>query len=1196
MINTGSNIYFLKSGRKLSEAFHEATKTVFDVMKKHYQFNGNTDDIRADKEILSFLRFFGSDFKKDIPYLTQEDICKLYELIGYSGAKRPSTQKLRELTLCADNPESKRYQISKSYYGGIKHGLQILFVQLWKEKALILPYDFEPPRCEYMFENGVKELFFTPVLSIVRMQNSRFNTELKYKDLDDRRMCDSRSVCWLKLILATDWYAAVNLKLAEIIEARDLNFDKTNGFTNCKLQIHLLANILLQKLGSDLDFTVTEFEEEQLKFYTSIRNGREANATRRKLGVEPVFSEQTPPSKAAIAKALHNGTVFSPEQRLARRKNSHKESLTNTIKGIYNSFTTATDAGILKSIVSLTMTHMGNKGGVFENSYAEAVPNQYHGAIKYWLNVQRTYLEKKSYENPTQLNVTMGLFHSYLFVYLPYWYSKNQNLKQTPDFPSTLNKLNCEVFINRWAGQSNELPMDFISFVGFIAKIKGWKNNSHYGNLSPLVVFLRWCDNKKRRLYDANEFENLLETDDLPSYTGYKQSRKTPLPRRLFKIFTRFCYALYDFQTEIEDKVKSGDLDPLIFGGHGNYVKFVDKTPTNKSSRPSRHHRARAVQPIDICLEDYDLKRPVVTFEDEGVAPLSINSFYRFFFHNKYLVDGEDKTLIYPGDLRVCLLAMNTGIRAMHLRWLDADTFDMRVNIKMLDDYLHPLTVSTDKVKTEPWVATVSALTISLCLAQKNWRNQISNEAFKKPVYYNGNKKSKFGAFKPLFSCYPNSGTTTTAVDHCFRSLLMSFDIFLKEHNFDEEPMFKIMPTGQKYYEDPNSGIVGTEVTKDGFEYTKITYANRTTVHACRNSVVKEKTRYLPDSIVGKHITGQTPRLVAYYNLRDPEDHYADQNRQWISKPGEPNVNIPMSQEAFEREMPSNAFGSTMHQGVSQNPQEAIDAYGLISINLITDEDGNLKDGTSMLRAREKCKLACNPTHFCPFDNICPKEIVEELGEVKACAVCPYAISGINHLPAISAAHDACFEDFVEAREKLAMLRKDKSTDLEMLSEVQTIVDRKSLYANGWKYRESALLSKVESIKKGFEEGAFTVGKPEFIANMLEPTFFNEKDHQGDYILKRLRDCKAFPLLETKQIAAKFEMSKRKLMAIKDPLSALEFETSLNPMKELYSLIQSYKELHGISNEQVREMLNLTPQHLMENLSQGLGLTLKRDE
>ena len=1196
MINVGNEIQFLKDGNALSDAVHDAVSTVWKVIKEHYKYDGDPEAITNRRNFngksISFLRFFGADFKKENQKLSKDDICKLFYLTSYSGTNSPSNEEIILLSLSTGSP--KRSAIKKSFYAGIKLGLQLVFVRLWMQKALILPYDFEPPRCEFIFSEKFRPLFFSAISSSVRAQNTRFNPTLKYKNIAERRMYDSRSVCWLKLILATDWYQAQDVKLEEICKVRNLNFDKSNGFTNCKLQIHLLTYVFLKDFDNGIGFTAKEFEEEQLKFYISIGNNREANATRMKLGLPPVYSKKTLDHKRA---RLEDGQIKtnSKGEKLATKRVRLETKLKNSITKIYSTFPKVSVHELLKSLTSLTMTQMGNKGQVFEEVYVDAIPTQYHQAAKYWLSVQSLYSDKKSYENPTQLNVTMGLFYSYLFIYLPYWYAKNQHRANLPDFPRTLNNLNCEIYINRWTGQSDELPMDFIRFIELYAEIKGWSNNTHHGNLAPMIVFLRWCESKKRRLPNASDFESLLENDDLPSYIAYKQSRKTPLTRRVFKMFVRFCHALYDFQSQIEAKVQAGELNPALFGGHGSYINFVDETPVNKSTRPSRHFRSKSVQPIDFCLEDYDLKRPTVSFEDEGGEQYPINAFYRFFYHNKYLIDDKEKELIYPGDLRVCLLAMNTGIRAMHLRWLDLDTFGMRINPKMLDDYLHPLTVNTDKVKTEPWVATVSALTVSLCLEQKAWRKQISNKSFNEHVFYNGNKNSKFGAFRPLFSCYPNSGSTTTSADDCFLSLLLSFELFLKEHNFDEEPMYKIRPIGQKYYAEPNPELVKVELTKEGLEHTKITYSRRTTVHACRNSVVKEKTRYLPESIVGKHITGQHPRLVTYYNLRDPEDHYEDQNRQWLEEPGSPKISIPMSNEVFDLEMPSNEFGSAMHQGVTADPKQAIEAYGLISIHLITDDDGNPKDGVSMLQAKEKCKLACNPAHYCPFDNNCPKEVIEDLGEAKACAICPYAISGINHLPAISAAKDACYEEFVDAKTKLLMLRQEKSTDLTMITELEELVDRKSLYSNGWKYRETELLAKLGDIKRGFATGVYTVGKPEFIANMLEATFFSEANNQGDYILKRLRDCKAFPLLETKQIAAKFEMSKRKLMAIKDPATALSFDVSINPMKELYSLIQSYKELHGISNEQVRQMLNLTPQRLMENLNQGLGLTFKTE-
>jgi hypothetical protein len=1165
MINTGKDIIFLKEGKALSDAVHEAIVVVCNVIREFNNFNEDPESIRAKNELISFVRFFNCNFRDENPILLINDICKLYELIGFSTQKRPTNEQIKEHCLCIDKPNSKRYSVTKAYFSGIKLGMQLVFTRLWKEKVLLLPFGFEASRHEFIFEERFKSLFFTPILSCVRIQNSRFNPLLKYKSLKERRSGDCTASYWYRLILASSWYEPEDISLEELLEVRENNHNREARFTTSNLHIHSLVPVLVNCFGDKLNFTLLEFGNNSIEYYESRSNLKNANEIRKLIGKAPKVSN-------------HHTKVDN-------KAKSNEQKLLDDLTAIFDKFETIGINELVQALSRLTMTHLGNSGSIFEKVYPKVLPAKYQSAAKYWIKLQSLYADKKKYEDPKSLFGNLGLFHAYLFIYLPWWYAKDLNQDRLPDYPDTLNKLNCEVFINCWVGDSDVLPLDYISFINLISKQKSWTNNTHYAMVHPFLMFLRWCESKKRRLPEANEFENLLDTDDLPSYTKYGQSKKTPLARRMFKMFVRFCFALEGFQSQIEKKVEAGALNPTLLGGVGSFINFVEKAPEPIS-------KGRFIQPVDFCLSTYGIDKPSVSFEDEDGQQYPINSIYRFFFHNDYIVKGENKALVYPGDLHCCLLAMETGIRGNHLVWLDLETFDMRVNLKMLEDYLHPLTVNTDKVKTEPWVSTVSASVIATCLKQKDWRSKILNPAFNQPVFYNGNKKSKFGAFRPLFSYSPTAGTPASGMEKCFLALLMSFNQFLIDNGFDEEPMYKIRPAGHKYYGEVNPELVETHTTKEGLEYTKIIYAKRTTVHACRNSVVGIKTRYLPESIVGKHITGQHERLVTYYNLRDPEDHYDDQNRQWVEKSGETKISISLAEESFNREMPSNSFGTTMQKGIAQNPNEAINAYGLISIHMITDKDGNPEDGLSMIKAKKSIKLACNPTHFCPFDNICPRDIIEELGEMKPCSLCPYAISGVNHLPAISAAKDACFEEFADVKEKLTMLRKDKHRELEMISEAEDQCNQLLMHANGWQYRESELLNKLSDIKKGFDAGEFTVGKPEFIANMLEQTCFKESDNEGAYLLKRLRDCKEFPLLETKKIAAKFEMAKRKLMAVKDPSSVLNFDVSMNPVKELYSLIHSYKDIYGIKDTQIMSILNMTPKNILEK---GFSLEFKEE-
>ena len=211
-----------------------------------------------------------------------------------------------------------------------------------------------------------------------------------------------------------------------------------------------------------------------------------------------------------------------------------------------------------------------------------------------------------------------------------------------------------------------------------IARTKNWTNETLYSHMNPLLVYFRWISGKRNRLTNADRFEIPLDNDDLPTVRGYGQSQKKPLPRRLFKLFIRYCYALEGLQNELMVRVEDGELDPELLGGVGTYINLVDHIdPKKRDYFNNLNGNDQRRYPIrDLDLTRYHLKRPVVI---DGDKEYQISSIYRFFYHNTYFVSElEEKTLIYPGDLSVCQLLLETGIRAKHLRWLDLNTFDIK--------------------------------------------------------------------------------------------------------------------------------------------------------------------------------------------------------------------------------------------------------------------------------------------------------------------------------------------------------------------------------------------------------------------------------------------------------------------------------------------------------------------------------------
>ena len=1156
MINTSSNIVSLKQDQDLSDAVHLSIETVRSALQKNYNFDSKPSEIVAKDHHVTFLKFFDDSICEVYPVFTINQLNDLYIISQTKFDELEEKQGL--FSGCMVNGE----KLTKSYYRGVQNGVRLLFLSLWVNKAILLPYEFGLPGGEWHFDNRFRHLFYSEISAAARNENTRFNSNITHPTEEARGMQNARSGYWYKMILTSTWYTAEEVELNEILQF------VTVGITKSKYQVHLFVELLENLFGEALKFSKSDFTSARTEKYYS--EGKVGHATKELNASGDIELQQH-----FKGKYRHKVTKVN---KVTKATLSNEDKLNRVIESLKGKNISSLKE-FISNVIDITVTHMGDKDNVLSNIYVNSIPEQYHGSINYWLDIQKTFLKKKKYESESSGFQALGWFNIYLFLYLPWWYEKNTlSVSQPPKYPSTLNTLNGEIFINRWTETSPSLPLDFLSFMDLIRKAKGWQNNTAYGVLISFVVFMRWCEHKKRRLQDANEFINLIETDDLPRPTKYRQSQKTPLTRRLFKLFIRYCYALENIQCQLIDKVEKGAISVehlKQLGGQGaNYI-HLSNSPIKGAM--DINEPCRLLQPRLINIDTFGIKIPTISIEGLK-GELRIRGFYRFFAHDEYEVNGEVKTLIYPGDLIIMLLTLETGIRGIHLKWLDLDTFDIRVDHSNLGSYLHPLTVNTDKVKTEPWVSTVSANTIKLCLKQKIWRQNISNNSFNYKVYYQGNENSKFGSFRCLFAKNTESGSPTTQLDECWLALLKSFNQFLIDNNLREEPMYKIRPVNSNYYGEINRAAIKTDFTKTGHEFTPLTYVKRSTIHASRVSVVKERTRYLPENIVGKCFTGQNESIVSYYNLIDPEDHYENQNLQWADKDRSSEVNVPIVDEGNI----NTTRGCAMDKGIAQDVEQALKAYGLINISLYTDSDGNIEDGISLLRSKNDLQLGPNPTHFCPFGNKCTKEVLETHEYDKACAICAYAISGIDHLPAISAAKDAAREKSIENKEVLKRVRDLNPPDLDMINEVDELVNRYAIEAEAWEYRENDLNKKVEGIRKGFDQGEFSVGKPEFICKLYERVQFDKNDHQVSYLIKRLKDCKALPLLETKSIRAKFELGKRKLKACKNPRELLNFDTTHNPAKELYSLIHSYKSVYGISDNTIFKLLEMSPEAIMK--------------
>lgn len=163
------------------------------------------------------------------------------------------------------------------------------------------------------------------------------------------------------------------------------------------------------------------------------------------------------------------------------------------------------------------------------------------------------------------------------------------------------------------------------------------------------------------------------------------------------------------------------------------------------------------------------------------------------------------------------------------------------------------------------------------------------------------------------------------------------------------------------------------------------------------------------------------------------------------------------------------------------------------------------KNGIDLIRAKEVTALAFNSTHICPFNNICPREVADMFGATNVCALCPYAIRGVDHLPAISAEKEKFKELMVGVLQMIAELMKRKpehrnEADLEKLEQEHDHFARQAIVL------EAIEMQLVEMANSNQEQSLIVKNKEEVLGHYAR---FAIKDEAK--LLKRLIDVQNFP-------------------------------------------------------------------------------------
>lgn len=779
-----------------------------------------------------------------------------------------------------------------------------------------------------------------------------------------------------------------------------------------------------------------------------------------------------------------------------------------------------------------------------------------------WVILVKQYLSEKSatgYKSTRTIRGILGKFINHICVDLPRELGQKSEL-----IPYVPNQFKRKHFVGDW-------------------KVKGFKeglrkslsNENFNTHLRETSLFFNWILLNEDGDTDIAGFINPISELDFMLAPRRKGTNKIAFPRRQFSHIHSFASAVCEFYWYLikENKFVSGGVS-------------------------SRHcYNTQEIGYVPLVLIESKLQ-PIyyvpanLTFEVTSIK--------------------NREQYIYPcfQTLFENLIAIETGLRHIHIRWLDGDKFDISNSetTNTIPQYVaelhvqyaaanesNEIEVGTDKVKTEPWKPYVSSRVLNLLRRLKAFQNTLDIDVTS--LWYDDHEGSIHGKIKPLF-CSMDATVEVAGVikeEPCrtqYKRLLCFYDLFVQLSGLDtpllgttsEKAIDKIEQAREKVKlerekrQDANSGLDERSLTILLWEYaTKAAfyfngqYKTEFKPHGTRASVASEKIKVLPPQAIQDHITGHESRAVlSYYIQVDPNwmKEIGDYNEsfflddQHIKKTANRNLN-KMQQERVKKQL---------HKVIEQDPTLLGSDFGAVSFS-VESGNNNIVGGLKTISITPVSNCALMPTHICPFGGNCPREIKEEFGEYQ-CGQCYFSVKTIDHIPRILA-HIRKLNDENNEKERYIIQSKEAGVDIEALEVMEQDKHKLGNELSAWTNTYDLLEKKRISLQKECEDETkeFLVAKPDILMEYFAKG--EVEDNAINALLLRIQDANAFQEYFTPQLKAQITQIRNKILINQKQFDQLlEQPDGFDLIDEFRGVLRSFTEAHGISLKEATKLLS----------------------
>ncbi len=1041
-----------------------------------------------------------------------------------------------------------------------KSALRKLLLRLWTQDVITLPLHFDL---------GRKINFVDQLTAVAKFVAMNANNEIAKRGLH--------------VILATNWhdFNAVNLPELSKLHALTLSAASGSPFSGYagRIPFQLLIDALVDHAPHAVNIT-----PELRTLYGRWTGGMHYSEYSFE---EYCIKHETIEEDAKRGYALNNSSNARKTAFLMRR--GHESELGSI------DFAKATHVTMLEKLASkgdhesaieyFRNCQLLNRGVGNMTPYPGRSASHVTKLTQQWYPIFSDFLRNRletGFESNERHRTDLSILCDYLFAYLPWWYELYGKSSLVP-FPQSPADFLRHIFVRPSGYSIDKCPIALFDIVS--------SRRTTPQSLNAFIItvcqFFEFSivEKAKYKYLIKKKFGNPVNVKlDAPKKTRRSKTNKIPFTAKVFKFLRQYYFALERFGMHLQ-QLALKEIVPDLTGAMLNWSGsesddgLDDEYETVGSAKCTTLERPHFLIPMD-----YGFSMSIQLDGREYVidrVPLIYPLIKRKFQTDTGTV--VHRTLPHLTGLRVVMMMLETGLRGQAIQWLDRTKWRRLSPNLEPDQVMAQLWVNTDKVRSEPFSCPISVSAYEVLAREEQFQSRLCEPGMDSSVSYEGRIHSRFEPILPLFRARPKRSRGGIAgkpvadgmYTKIWHRMLAEFEIFFNEKVRDSAASYHVFVEREPAYGKSNAGrdqhiVIYNPKTGEPW-YCPLRVASIHTPHAARATFISHRMSFLAAEDVRARVGHKNVVTTNYYHVHQHENY---------TKLVEEGATMLL---AYSGDAPAYIHAerhhSVMQQAFNKSADQAIAAQKFISVSLLLpEEQEKLQDAITLLRTTPASRLSWREANICPVGMQCPNEIMDVIQERHRCGLCPYAIKGIDHLPAIRAKQRILLEQAAAAGDLIESWRKKVSNGGVTEDELQRLDNRRRLdfaESEAWAAAASQLEAAANEMAASPEAvNVLLVDEPEFVKRHLR--LVTKATTVTENLLVLLYDTKEYPALQTAETRKKAALFRQRfLMHTKFAHEALEQIPDPDEIDCFFSKIQQAARLMKLTPAQLKHRLDL---------------------